>query len=242
LRSFLILSLVGLGLTELGLLGTLGAMLHAQGDEIGEAEGVLNGPFQAKIDEANGGNYAYAPALVGGVVAVAMIIVIRLSLEPARRAPAGALRLPEAARALLRHFSDPQLPTRNSRGREDAGPCPGIIGEMAFDFPFVVRSEDQKHVFAFLQRASEAHDPLGLQRIHEPPVSLPVLLLFERPPRRIGRAVTTHDHKQILHAVPPLPSVASCLHADPGCGDGGSRRLWRLVLGRRRFFPSVRHA
>ena len=35
---------------------------------------------------------------------------------------------------------------------------------MAFDFPFVVRSEDQKHVFAFLQRASEAHDPLGLQR------------------------------------------------------------------------------
>ena len=53
---------------------------------------------------------------------------------------------------------------------------------MAFDFPFVVRSEDQKPVFAFLQRASEAYDPLGLQRIHERPVSLSVLLLFERPP------------------------------------------------------------
>jgi hypothetical protein len=115
----------------------------------------------------------------------------------------GDLRLERTVVGMLRHFSDPQLPTRNSRGREDAGPCPGIIGEMAFDFPFVVRSEDQKHVFAFLQRASEAHEPLGLQRIHERPVSLPVLLLFERPPRRIGRAVTTHDHKQILHAVPP---------------------------------------
>ena len=40
-----------------------------------------NGPFQAKIAEANGGNYGYALALVAGVVAVAMIVVIRFSPE-----------------------------------------------------------------------------------------------------------------------------------------------------------------
>ena len=40
-----------------------------------------NGPFQAKIAEANGGNYAYALALVAGVVAVAIVIVIRFSPE-----------------------------------------------------------------------------------------------------------------------------------------------------------------
>ena len=31
-----------------------------------------NGPFQAKIAEANGGNYGFALALVAGVVAVAI--------------------------------------------------------------------------------------------------------------------------------------------------------------------------
>ena len=40
-----------------------------------------NGPFQAKIAEANGGNFAYALALVAGVVAVAIVIVIRFSPE-----------------------------------------------------------------------------------------------------------------------------------------------------------------
>ena len=40
-----------------------------------------NAPFQARIAEANGGNYAYALALVAGVVAVAMIVVIRFSPE-----------------------------------------------------------------------------------------------------------------------------------------------------------------
>ncbi len=40
-----------------------------------------NGPFQAKIAETNDGNYGYALALVGGVVAVAIIIVIRFSPE-----------------------------------------------------------------------------------------------------------------------------------------------------------------
>ncbi len=40
-----------------------------------------NAPFQAQIAEANGGNYAYALALVGGAVAVAMIVVIRFSPE-----------------------------------------------------------------------------------------------------------------------------------------------------------------
>jgi len=40
-----------------------------------------NGPFQAQIAQANGGNYAFALALVGGIVAVAMIVVIRFSPE-----------------------------------------------------------------------------------------------------------------------------------------------------------------
>ena len=40
-----------------------------------------NGPFQARIAEANGGDYAYALALVAGVVAVAVIVVIRFSPE-----------------------------------------------------------------------------------------------------------------------------------------------------------------
>jgi len=40
-----------------------------------------NGPFQAKIAEANGGDYSFALALVAGVVAVAIVIVIRFSPE-----------------------------------------------------------------------------------------------------------------------------------------------------------------
>jgi SHS family lactate transporter-like MFS transporter len=40
-----------------------------------------NGPFQAQIAQANGGNYGYALALVAGVVAVAIVIVIRFSPE-----------------------------------------------------------------------------------------------------------------------------------------------------------------
>ena len=40
-----------------------------------------NGPFQARIAEANGGDYAFALALVAGVVAVAMIVIIRFSPE-----------------------------------------------------------------------------------------------------------------------------------------------------------------
>ena len=40
-----------------------------------------NGPFQAKLAEANSGNYAYALALVAGTVAVVIVIVIRFSPE-----------------------------------------------------------------------------------------------------------------------------------------------------------------
>ena len=40
-----------------------------------------NAPFQAGIAEANGGNYAFALALVAGAVAVAIIVVIRFSPE-----------------------------------------------------------------------------------------------------------------------------------------------------------------
>jgi SHS family lactate transporter-like MFS transporter len=40
-----------------------------------------NGPFQAKIAESYGGNYGFALALVAGIVAVAIVIVIRFSPE-----------------------------------------------------------------------------------------------------------------------------------------------------------------
>ena len=40
-----------------------------------------NGPFQAQIAQANGGNYGFALALVAGVVAVAIVVVIRFSPE-----------------------------------------------------------------------------------------------------------------------------------------------------------------
>ena len=40
-----------------------------------------NGPFQAKIAESYGGDYGYALALVAGVVALAIVIVIRFSPE-----------------------------------------------------------------------------------------------------------------------------------------------------------------
>ena len=40
-----------------------------------------NGPFQAKIAEANGGDYAFALALVAGIVAVTIAVVIRFSPE-----------------------------------------------------------------------------------------------------------------------------------------------------------------
>ena len=40
-----------------------------------------NGPFQAQIAEGNGNNYAFALALVAGVIAVAIIVVIRFSPE-----------------------------------------------------------------------------------------------------------------------------------------------------------------
>jgi SHS family lactate transporter-like MFS transporter len=40
-----------------------------------------NGPFQAKIAEASGGDYRFALALVAGIVAVAIVVVIRFSPE-----------------------------------------------------------------------------------------------------------------------------------------------------------------
>ncbi len=40
-----------------------------------------NGPFQAQIAQANGGNYSFALALVAGVVAVAIVVIIRFSPE-----------------------------------------------------------------------------------------------------------------------------------------------------------------
>jgi SHS family lactate transporter-like MFS transporter len=40
-----------------------------------------NGPLQAQIAQAGGGNYAFALALVAGVIAVAIIVVIRFSPE-----------------------------------------------------------------------------------------------------------------------------------------------------------------
>ncbi len=56
---------------------TLPAFIYQAGNFLAS----YNGPFQAKIAAANGGNYGYALALVAGVVAVALAIVIRFSPE-----------------------------------------------------------------------------------------------------------------------------------------------------------------
>ncbi len=49
--------------------------------QIGNFLASYNGPFQAKIAESSGGNYSFALALVAGIVAVAIVIVIRFSPE-----------------------------------------------------------------------------------------------------------------------------------------------------------------
>ena len=84
---------------------------------------------------------------------------------------------------------------------ENAGLCPRIGGQTPFDFGSVLRPEDQKDVFVFLQRASEANDPLGVERVHKRPVGLPVLLLLERQVARVGWTIAANDHKQMLHGL-----------------------------------------
>jgi SHS family lactate transporter-like MFS transporter len=61
--------------------GAVRATLPAFVYQAGNFLASYNGPFQAQIAQANGGNYAFALALVGGGVAVAMIIIIRFSPE-----------------------------------------------------------------------------------------------------------------------------------------------------------------
>jgi SHS family lactate transporter-like MFS transporter len=61
--------------------GAVRATLPAFVYQAGNFLASYNGPFQAKLAEANGGDYSYALALVGGVVAVALIVVIRFSPE-----------------------------------------------------------------------------------------------------------------------------------------------------------------
>jgi SHS family lactate transporter-like MFS transporter len=61
--------------------GAVRATLPAFVYQAGNFLASYNGPFQAKLAEANGGDYAYALALVAGVVAVALIAIIRFSPE-----------------------------------------------------------------------------------------------------------------------------------------------------------------
>ena len=61
--------------------GAVRATLPAFVYQIGNFLASYNGPFQAKLAEAHGGDYAYALALVAGVVAVALVIVVRFSPE-----------------------------------------------------------------------------------------------------------------------------------------------------------------
>ena len=56
---------------------TLPAFIYQAGNLLAS----FNGPFQAKLAESRGGDYSFALALVGGIVAVALIVVIRFSPE-----------------------------------------------------------------------------------------------------------------------------------------------------------------
>ena len=61
--------------------GAVRATLPAFVYQAGNFLASYNGPFQAKIAEGAGGDYSFALALVGGIVAVALIVVIRFSPE-----------------------------------------------------------------------------------------------------------------------------------------------------------------
>ena len=61
--------------------GAVRATLPAFVYQAGNFLASYNGPFQAKLAQAHGGDYGYALALVGGVVAVALIVIIRFSPE-----------------------------------------------------------------------------------------------------------------------------------------------------------------
>jgi SHS family lactate transporter-like MFS transporter len=61
--------------------GAVRATLPAFVYQAGNFLASYNGPFQAKLAEAHGGDYGYALALVAGVVAVALVIIIRFSPE-----------------------------------------------------------------------------------------------------------------------------------------------------------------
>jgi SHS family lactate transporter-like MFS transporter len=61
--------------------GAVRATLPAFVYQAGNFLASYNGPFQAKLAEANGGNYGYALALVAGIVAVALVAIIRFSPE-----------------------------------------------------------------------------------------------------------------------------------------------------------------
>jgi SHS family lactate transporter-like MFS transporter len=63
--------------------------------QIGNFLASYNGPFQAKLAEAPGNTYSYALALVAGVVAISVAIIIRFS--PERRG--GVLTIAEPAAA-----------------------------------------------------------------------------------------------------------------------------------------------
>ena len=56
---------------------TLPAFIYQAGNLLAS----FNGPFQAKLAESRGGDYSFALALVGGIVAVLLIVVIRFSPE-----------------------------------------------------------------------------------------------------------------------------------------------------------------
>jgi MFS transporter, SHS family, lactate transporter len=56
---------------------TLPAFIYQAGNLLAS----FNGPFQAKLAESRGGDYSFALALVAGIVAVALIVVIRFSPE-----------------------------------------------------------------------------------------------------------------------------------------------------------------
>jgi SHS family lactate transporter-like MFS transporter len=61
--------------------GAVRATLPAFVYQAGNFLASYNGPFQAQLAESHGGDYGYALALVAGVVAVALIVVIRFSPE-----------------------------------------------------------------------------------------------------------------------------------------------------------------
>src|SRR5271155_4145060 len=89
----------------------------------------------------------------------------------------------------LPDMAKPQIPARDPRGREDAGPGPRIGCKPSVYIVRILRTEDEKNLAGPLERPGKAGRASGLQGIHEDAVALPIELCLQRLPGIVGRPI-----------------------------------------------------